>query len=290
MSISHKHHYIPKFYLKGFINESGKFFVFDKSKEIISTKYPSNSFFSQDRNTIKIGEEQLTFIEDVYSRFENRIAPHLKKIRNVDNLDEISHKAFVEILRFIHILYWRLPGNDKKIEELIDKMSFEECGFGMIDEKTNKFVNKEIQAQLKGIDAYRKLYQHFLPFLSLNKEYRKENIDDWRIYKRNGNCNFTSDNPLILDKFIDFGSLNEEIIMPLSSNKILLHTKKPKPNSLPPEFSLHVDLLLLQQAKKYVCCPDKIYLEEIVDKLYSVTKNYEWENEIKDKIFSYFVG
>ena len=191
-------------------------------------------------------------------------------------------------LRFIHFLYWRVPENDIKIEKVINEQSFEESGFDLIDRTTGKSTaSKELQEKMKNVDLFRKMYRIFIPLLSSKKEYRKTDYENWKIYNRIDNRNLVGDNPVIIDKFIDFGSLNEELIFPLSGNKILVHTKRPKPESLPSKFKVSLDMLMLQQSTRYVCCSDKKYFEFLVS-AYSEIKEHDWADQMKDNLFNYF--
>lgn len=289
MENSHKHHYLPVFYLKGFVNEKKNFFVFDKRYETIKMKFPTNTFFEIDRNTGIIGDEKSILLEEMYAHIENNIAPHFLKLKEIVNLNELDMESFFHSLRFIHFLYWRIPENDKILEEIINEQTFNESGFDLIDKETGKSsASLELQEQFKNVDLFRKMYRIFIPLLSSRKKYAKTDYENWKIYNRNDNRNFTGDNPVIIDKFIDFGSLNEELIFPLAGNKILVHTKRPKPESLPSIFKISFDMLLLQQANRYVCCSDKKYLENLVNDLYSYSKMKDWKGNMKEKLFSYF--
>jgi hypothetical protein len=127
-----------------------------------------------------------------------------------------------------------------------------------------------------------------MPLLSSKEEYLKTDYENWQIYTWTEGNNLTGDFPIILDKFVDFSSLNEELIFPLAKNKILVHTKRTKPLKLALEFKIHLDMLILQQATRYVCCADKAYLELLQKELYSYSKNYDFKSRMKDKLFGYF--
>jgi len=99
------------------------------------------------------------------------------------------------------------------------------------------------------------MYRIFFPLLSNRKKFRKSDFENWRIYNRKNHFQLTGDDPIVLKEFVDFGSLNEELIFPLSGNKILVHTKSNKPEALPSIFILRLDMLILQQAKKICVVP-----------------------------------
>ena len=52
MSISKNHHYLPEFYLKGFVNETGRFSIFNciNNRLEYNSFYPSQYFYIKHRN------------------------------------------------------------------------------------------------------------------------------------------------------------------------------------------------------------------------------------------------
>lgn len=288
--VSKRHHYVPEFYLRSFTTPDGYFYVFDKQTEKIRSAYPKEYFYGWNRNTGAIGEEKSTLLESMYGYFESSIAPDYEKLKNTTDLGDVKLTSFFQVLRFIHFLYWRVPENDSKLEKLIEEKTFKEAGFDIIDKATGRSAaTKELQNQFKGVDLFRKMYRIFIPLLSSREEYSRTDIENWRLYTRTDGNNISCDNPIIIEKFVDFSSLNEELIFPLAKNKVLVHTKRNKPAQLPASFKLHLDMLLLQQATRYVCCANKEYLELLVNDLYSFSKNHDFRDKMKDTLFSHFV-
>jgi hypothetical protein len=286
---SKRHHYVPEFYLRSFTNESGFFYVFDKQTEKIRKAYPKEYFYGWNRNTGYVGEEKSSLLESMYGYFESTIAPHYEAFKNATDLSKVDLASFFHVLRFIHFLYWRIPENDFKLEKLIEEKAFTETGFDIIDKTTGKSAATiELQNQLKNVDLFRKMYRVFIPLLSSRKEYSKTDIENWQLYTRSDGNNLTGDSPIIIKRFVDFSSLNEELMFPLAKNKILIHTKGNKPAMLPASFKLHFDMLLLQQATRYVCCSNKEYLELLVNDLYSFSKNHDFLEQMKNTAFSHF--
>ena len=281
MSISKRHHYIPQFYLRGFTNSNETYFVFDKEKEEIRETKPINSFFQNHRNTSIIGDEKSVLLEDMYSHFDNITAPQLKIIQDatLENFTlepEVLHR----IKMFITQMYWRIPENDKELDKIIDNLSFKEAGFDIKDKSGKSVATKELQEKLKTEDIFRKMYRFFIPMMTYKKEYKTTDFENWRVYFRGNKFQLTGDNPLVIENFEDFGSLNKELIFPLSSNKIFLHTKRNKPTNLHSTFMLELDMIIMQQATRFVCCSDKFYLEYLIKNLYSYSKHHD----IKDKM------
>ena len=69
MAISKRHHYIPQFYLKGFTNELGEYYLFDKERNEIRKSKPINSFFENKRNTAFVKDEEFVVLEDMYAYY-----------------------------------------------------------------------------------------------------------------------------------------------------------------------------------------------------------------------------
>ena len=290
MGASKKHHYLPQFYLKGFTDNEGNYYVFDKKTEEIRKTNPLNSFFVNNRNTSIMKEERFVLLEDIYAQFDSLTAPQLEKIRNstIEDLD-LATEAFHRVKMFITQMYWRVPRSDEEFEKMIDKLTFADAGFDIKNKTTGKSVaTEELQKQLKEADLFRKMYRIFLPLISYQEKYRMNDFENLRVYFRPNKFQLTSDNPLIIKEFKDFRSLNEEMFFPISCDKIFVHTKQPKPKNLPNMFLLDLDMMQIQQATRFVCCSNKEYLEYLINNLYSYSKNFNFEVQMKERLFSHF--
>jgi hypothetical protein len=234
-------------------------------------------------------DERFVILEDMYAHFDSITAPQLEKIRNstIEDLD-LATEAFHRVKMFITQMYWRVPRSDEEFEKMIDKLTFSDVGFDFKDANGKSIATKKFQENLKGADIFRKIYRVMLPLISYQEKYINKDFDNWRVYFRPNKYQLTSDNPLIIKEFKDFGSLNEEMFFPISSDKIFVHTKQPKPLNLPSRFLLDLDMMQIQQATRFVCCSNKEYLEYLINNLYSYSKHYNFEKEMKEKLFSHF--
>ena len=97
MNISSRHHYLPVFYLKGFTDADGKFFVFNKEINAVDVRErsPKSVFFEKDRNTVMTGDESNDFLEQIYSKLDSDLAPAFKRFQEKKN-KEISAMDIVE--------------------------------------------------------------------------------------------------------------------------------------------------------------------------------------------------
>ncbi len=294
MTASKKHHYIPRFYLKGFVDKENQFFVFDKQTKKIWKSNPDNSFAENHRNTGTIKHQETNEVhkfdlpEEMLSHFDNRSATVLDEIRNSNPSDNILTPKRLYIIRFFIIsTFWRTPANDKLRSEIIDKFSFEDLGFGFFDKSTG-LRNIEMEKMMGDIDLWKKLYPILLPITSFTDKYKKLNNDNWGVYYRQESFHITTDNPIIFKEYKDFSSLHEDLIFPLSSKILIISTKLNKPKTLEPVFSIMTDLLLFHYAHRYVACSNKEYLEFISKEAYKNLSNPQWGGKLKDDIFSSF--
>ena len=119
---SKKHHYLPRYYLKGFTNSDNRFFVFDKRKERIFTSNPNTAFFENNLNTVTFPKgDSSDFLEDAYTEIENQSWESLDKIRESTYNTPIELLDKMHLFLFLLFLYWRLPSNIAYVEKLSEK-------------------------------------------------------------------------------------------------------------------------------------------------------------------------
>lgn len=290
MITSKRHHYLPQFYLKGFANNTNEFFVFDKKTEQIRKSTPLNSFFENHRNTGTMKDSRSSLLEEMYAHFDGEIAPYLELVRKatIDTIN-LDSKTVLRLQLLIALLHWRIPESDEELERMIDKLSFQETGFNIVNKDTGESVaTGELQEQLKNIDLFRKMYRLFLPIM-LQKELNKTGLEDWGIYFRGNNLQLTCDNPIIAkNETNNLKGVKGNIVFHVSSDRILIHAEQAKPKNLPSQFILELDMLLIQQSTRFVCCSEQKYLEYLINNLYSHSKSYDFREKMRDRIFSYF--
>ena len=288
MPVSKRHHYIPQFYLKGFTNELGEYYLFDKEKDEIRKSKPINSFFENKRNTAFVKDEEFVLLEDLYAHYDGRTAPYIDELRNMtkDNFT-LKPETLAYLKIFIPQLFWRIPKNDAILDVLIDNSSFQEMGFDFIDKDGNS-ATPELQAMMKDVELFRKMYHLLIPFLTHDEQYRNADYDNWRVYFRGNNYQLIGDCPLITKDLKDFGSLTRNVIFPICSDKVLIHTSQSKPTNMPSQFILEIDLLTILQAKRFVACADEKYLKILTEKYYPLFNNPEMVVEMRRSLFCHF--
>lgn len=228
-----KQHFVPRFYLKHFVSEENKIWVFDKDEK---KSFPSSinnvaceGYFYDDQN---IDNEKNTeqYLENLFAEYESRIAPKytelLKKIKRSNEYElSLNDKSIIagylvtqidrtkehreEAYQFTLETYNQLKEKGFTEEQLI-QMGFD----------TNQFDKKELH--LESIIAGDGMRETLVEILM-------EHI--WIIYKNETSHSFfTSDRPIvknghIKDKFISnegYASPGIEIAFPLNPQYILI--------------------------------------------------------------------
>jgi hypothetical protein len=252
----------------------------------IKLSRPEKSFYELERNTGAIGDETLTILEDIYTHYDTRIASIFNEIREKKDIFFENPNVLPNLIIFIVQLFWRIPKNDDLVDKLIDDLDFRNTGFDLVDKNGNSCASLELQKTLKTINQFRKLYHIFLTNLSLKEGKGKTDFENWIIYNRNNNYQLTGDNPVIFDALNGVMLLNGITIFPLSSDKVLIHSRKSTPQQLPADFLFYQDMTIIEQSKRFVCCSNKDYLIFMV-KIYNNNIDKCRVNTYNEKLFDY---
>jgi hypothetical protein len=266
---SKKHHYIPKFYLKGFTDAANQFYIYDKETEKIWLSSPENSFIENHRNTgivinsetKEVGRDDLP--EEMLSHFDDRFATTIYNIRKSTPSDDVLTPDNLYNLRlFIISTFWRTPANDKIRNAVIHGSSFKDLGFGIFNKDGRQ---EDTEKMMMNIDLWIKMYPVLLSMVSFRKEYNSAQHNDFKLYYRSSDVHVVTDNPILLKSYENFSSLNNDFFFPVSSKIFMIASKGNKPKTLPAEFNMKVDLLLFKRAHRYVACHDKSYLTTLLN-------------------------
>jgi hypothetical protein len=102
---SKKHHYLPRYYLKGFTDKEGSFFVYDKHADKIFPTSPDTAFFENDLNTVILPDGSSSdFLERFYTEIENQSWSSLDSIRNFTPNTPIELSDRMNLFLFGHVL------------------------------------------------------------------------------------------------------------------------------------------------------------------------------------------
>ena len=100
--MSKKHHYLPRYYLKGFTNNDNHFYVYDKQTDNIFLSSPDDTFFENHLNTATLRDgSKSDFLEDMYAEEENEFWEYLDNIRSSMPTVPISHLDKMHLFFFL---------------------------------------------------------------------------------------------------------------------------------------------------------------------------------------------
>ena len=178
-----KHHYIPKFYLKGFTypdpdDPDGKLCVYSKDKEHYSEVLCGVSLdaiaFEKHGYTVILSDGTMDseIIENIFAEKESKTAPLLKKIISGQKLTDNEFSTFVS--DFLAIMAVRTPKGRMMIRDKIDVI-LKEIDSKAIDESSfREYINN------------RKNQGYNIKFSEENMEKeRLKYIDIYKCYKSN---------------------------------------------------------------------------------------------------------
>lgn len=280
-----KHHYLPQFYLKGFTNENGEFMIYMVKEGVFKKegKYfsPASHFFLPDDNTVIIEGVKDNFLEENYSRMESMVARVFEKIKAVDSNFGLADIDIPLLQYFVAELFWRLPSQREVIEGIANTRSLKQLGVAVLDKTTLKEVNDdEFQLKTKNNPIYKTFLRTILPVTTyLNLFECTSPVTIFTFPK--GLPAICSDNPLILRNPEKLDPYTDDFILPLTENKVMIRIKRLKPKFWS-TVKVDIDMLLLVQAKEYVCCVDEEYLKLLKA---SFSKNYGSIDLLRKKVF-----
>ena len=294
MSNSSRHHYIPKFYLKGFCNYNDRLSVYDKKRNILKKGYYSRKshFFEFDRNLLKSADgEKTDFLERLYERYDNQLSDLFEIFReNREDKDILNAHNIQELKLFIAMIFWRVPATDHLIDNYFSGKTLKDIGFVLKNKLTNETVqNDEIENRIINDPNSREAFRFLiLPLNTFQILLQNSDLNNWNYYFAETEApHLCCDIPIIFKDPNNFFNFQDDLVLPLTSTKILIYTKKVKPKVLSPEFRVNVDLYLFHQAHRFVCGPNREYLNAISE-MYYRGENKVNESVLKDEIFNYF--
>ena len=92
-----------------------------------------------------------------------------------------------------------------------------------------------------------------------------------------------SDQPVILRNPEKLDIFRDDLILPLASNKVMFRIKGMK-RAFAPGIKFEIDMLVLMQAKEYVCCVNPDYLNALKS---SFEKDYGSLDVLREAIFQH---
>jgi hypothetical protein len=81
-----RHHYVPQFYLRGFVGEKDQLFVVDRPSEKTFRTQPKNVAAERDFNRVDVEGMDPAAVEKALSEFEGKVAPALESVKAARSL------------------------------------------------------------------------------------------------------------------------------------------------------------------------------------------------------------
>jgi len=296
-SRSKKHHYLPRYYLKGFTDSRNYFFVYDKQKDRIlpNALTPDTFFFENNLNTVILPNGTYSdFLEDSYTEFEVQTRGSLDTIRNSNIKTPIQLIDMMHLFLFLLFLHWRLPSNIKYVEELSKKFfvaDYKDLNCFTIKNKNGKTASKEIIDKIKNSTAFKKTSKLIIPFAPFYDGRWGERLKNWRfLYTGDeNNWHLVGDNPIITKGNSDHDPVNclKEFVFPVSGKILLVNIGNPISKDFPPELVLQFNISIIERAQRFVACQNKDFLEALI-KFYKLHIWFKKTDTIIPEMFNIF--
>ncbi|BAO55875.1 DUF4238 domain-containing protein [Nonlabens marinus] len=260
-SRSSRHHYLPVFYLKGFLNRNKKFYIFDVEQQTFKKNSkefsPKSYFFENNANTVFLDSKESDFLEFFHSKLDNMASKifSIMEKSTANNRYGISEVDIPVLKLFISQVHGRLPESKKVIQEFLRIHGLKEFGIIMNNDKDGERENglsgnNEFQKGLSLMMAFRNFYlgtQSNLPY---------------SISSYSSDCpKMISDNPIIFKSSDSSNIWKEDLVFPLTGTKLFIASKNQNQQSL--SFKFLADLIMFKQARKHVGFSDTLYLYEL---------------------------
>lgn len=291
VNLSWRHHYVPKFYLKGFTNEDGFFHLFNKEKGEIepNPKSPESYFFERDRNTFRLPHGELDdFIESsFYKQLDNVSKYAFEKLRN-EGIQSINDnaQALSTILLFVNGIFYRIPKYDAFHNNEIANGSTKY--FLPIYKGNHEDISREYYEEHKDEPLYRYACRFFLSLHGIIPVGTE--LDKWSVFElpaENPRLVFiTGDCPIVLNDERLYNTGQEIVLVPLTKKHFAVRNNVPLRNDTNlTEVIYFTNLYLVANAQKYACGHDREILEFYIQRM----NNFD-RDAIKDKIISLLNG
>lgn len=258
--ISRRHHYIPEYFIKGFISPNTKLWVYDKVTDSIlpNTKSPKSIFFDWNKNTITIDKIETDFPEEfIYKYIDNTLSTILKNVQaNSYDSSDYNYEIIDCIRSMAFFTFYRSPATKNIIESYINNNKL----------KYVEFLRNRINDSRKVSDrSWDALLKHLLPFIHSSLVDKKENED--MLYYQIVDCPnskfILSDCPILFEDDSYQSLLSNSIIFPLTSNRLYLGLRHKK-YTFNLDVFVRINLLLAVQSNRYFSSSDKEFLTKIV--------------------------
>lgn len=288
------HHYVPKTYLKHWLDEDDLIYIYDKKSGKIRPSSINGQYFGKNNlNTITYPDNTKGYwVETAYAELECKISPALNKIAAslLSGHSDITHEDKLMLSLFISAQFWRLPTNKGLVKDLIESGDFSDIGLSVTNSNTREKLSSDETASfysdITSTDLFQKAYPALRPLLDMTKENAFDALRDWSFYYQHPGFNLTSDNPILYFTEPTTSSILSDFILPLSPG-VLLISKEFPPDTLDSSMSTDLNILQVCHANQFIAGTNETYLRSLADEYEQNFQNIpleEVEKYVYDKI------
>jgi hypothetical protein len=256
---SSRHHYIPQFLIKNFVDKNGMLYVYDKKKDEILSKQkaPKSLFFELNRNTVELTNElKSSILEDtVYSEIDTKMSKVIKYFQTEDlkNID-FKFEDTASLTFFLISLFWRIPKTDYASEDVIKRSIIHSENEEVEKLKENLALKKILRAGL---------FKHHVDEIC---QFGRK-VTKWRNIHQNKKTTYViGDYPFLLRRetnlFREFTDI--DLLFAVSSTRIYSETNE-KLSKFTSLNSNCYNAGIIHQSVNYVACADKDVLTNSVN-------------------------
>ncbi|MDK2899094.1 MAG: hypothetical protein PWQ10_281 [Patescibacteria group bacterium] len=264
------HHFIPKTYLKRWLDDSDLLYIYNKKSHNIKPSSINGQYFGKNHlNTITYPDHTKSYwIEELFADIEGIISPALNKIALTKHKlsKEITYDDRLFISLFVNVQYWRLPINKEVVAKMIKSGSFATIRSSMRDRKTGEKLADEVAKIIYDRISKDKFFEKTYPLMLALSKYLKEDafegLHDWHFYFQEPGFHITSDNPILYLNTPTADTVFMDFILPLSPSVLLISSKNP-PKEISPKLSNSLNILQICHANQFVAGCNKGYLDAV---------------------------
>lgn len=289
------HHYVPKIYLKHWLNDSGVVYIYNKKTGKTSPSSIDGQYFGKNHlNTITYPDNTKGYwVETAFAELEGKIAPVLNKIAtsSLSTSGDISYEDKLMLSMFVSAQFWRLPANTEFIKAEIENNGFSNMGLSATDRKSGRKLTDEeassIYKHISSTDLFQKAYPVLMALLCTAQNSNYDNLQNWHFYFQHPGRHLTSDNPIMYTTIPTKNSIFRDFLLPVSSDVLLIATSRAF-DAVGPSMSNALNILQVYRANQFVVGNNEGYLREIVDIYESKFKTiplHDVENYVYREIF-----
>lgn len=251
MNKSHRHHYIPQFFIKNFTDDNGFLFVYNKIENRISNRKhsPKSIFFETDRNTVDFRGRQLDNLESLYAELDSNISHDLT---NVLASKTVTPEELTSIALLACLLKWRVPKSDERFNVIKQDLTQEDLAIKITIKDKNTKVDEAAIKHIETSDIFReakRILLGVLPFISTTNLLEIHNNSFIQT-----NTFFPSvigDCPVIEKEKFHL-NIMEDFILPLSSTETFIYKRDCKKEINNFLFFIQRDLAIIESSEKYI--------------------------------------